>query len=449
MSKQAEGKMTRRDFLRMVEMVGLGAAASSLASCAPAISGPAATSAPEATATPGAGKAAEIQFWDMVWGPPEFIDSAKKLTEKFNQSQSAIKATYQSISWDSFPQVFTTAIGSGTAPDTSSGGGYQPIQYYPDGAILDIDALAASFAPDFFFPGTMDTMKYKGHTIAIPWAVDLRLPYYRKDLFEAAGASAPANWDEMRVALKKLTSGDKYGLAFSGSNGSAGWQQLMALMINNGGGLFNEAGKLDVLNDRNIEALTFVQNLMQDGVVHPGSAGFSDADMLKAFSNGSVAMIIYLPDSENQVPEVKDKVMLLAPMTGPHGDKGTLAYTNPFMVYKQTKHPEEAMTFLKWWSENLLPVWTEGHCGQLPASTKIAADPYFQNNANMKRIYEEWVPVGRTPASRASGMFPLLAEIDAGSEMATLATDILQGQDVKASLTKLETSIKGMKTYEG
>jgi multiple sugar transport system substrate-binding protein len=437
MNKQDLNNVSRRDFLKVVV---LGEAATALAGCVPAVA------TESAAATESA--VAEIQFWDMVWGPPEYIDSAKKLVEKFNQSQSAIKVTYQSISWDSFPQAFTTAIGSGTAPDASSGGGYQPIQFYPDGGILDIDDLAAKFDAGLFFPGTLDTMKYNGHTIAIPWAVDLRIPYYRKDLFEAADASIPTNFDELRAALKKLTSGDKYGIAFSGSTGSAGWQQLMALMINNGGGLFDETGKLDVLNERNVEALMFVQDMMKEGLVHPGSAGFNDADMLKAFSNGSVAMVIYVPGTEDQVPEVKDKVMMLSPMTGPHGDTGTLAYTNPFMIYKQTMHPEEAKTFLKWWSENLLPVWTEGHCGQLPASTKIAADPYFQSNANTQRIFEEWVPVGKTPAARASGMFPLLAEIDAGSEMATLATDILQGNDVVESLTKLETSIKAMKTYQ-
>ena len=54
-------------------------------------------------------------------------------------------------------------------------------------------------------------------------------------------------------------------------------------------------------------------------------------------------------------------------MTGPHGEKSTLAFANNIMIYKQTKNPDATKTFLKWWSENELPLWTQGHCGQLPA----------------------------------------------------------------------------------
>ena len=49
---------------------------------------------------------------------------------------------------------------------------------------------------------------------------------------------------------------------------------------------------------------------------------------------------------------MKQNVELLAPMTGPHGEKGTLSFANNIMIYKQTKNPDATKTFLKWWSEN-------------------------------------------------------------------------------------------------
>ena len=92
----------------------------------------------------------------MVWGPNEYIDASKKLVDKFNQENGKIKVTYQSTPWSSWPQVFTTAIGSGTAPDISTGGGFQPVQFYDNGAILPVDDVAASIKKDDFAAGTLE-----------------------------------------------------------------------------------------------------------------------------------------------------------------------------------------------------------------------------------------------------------------------------------------------------
>src|SRR6267154_1027935 len=80
-----------------------------------------------------------LQFWDMIWGPPEYIDTGKALVAQFNQEHPDITVTYRSIPWNNWYQTFLTAIGSGTAPDVSTGAGYQAIQLYDQGAILPID----------------------------------------------------------------------------------------------------------------------------------------------------------------------------------------------------------------------------------------------------------------------------------------------------------------------
>jgi len=344
MNDHHRNAVSRRQFLRSL---GAGAAASALlAACggaaAPAGTGGAAPTAGTGGAAPAAGGAAgEVQFWDMVWGPPEYIDTAKKTVEQFNTANPSIKATYQSNPWSSWPQVFTTAVGSGTAPDISTGGGYQAIQFYPQGAILDIDDVVASLKLDDFAPSHVDSMKFNGHYIGLPWGIDIRVPFIRTDLFDAAGVKPPTTWDELRAALKQLTSGDTYGIAFAGNN-PLGWQAMFALMMNNGGGCFGADGKLDVLNDRNVEAFTFIADLIKDGVVHPGSAGFASADMEKAFASGNAAMLFNGPGGADNVAAVKDQTALLAPMTGPHGDKGTLAFSNNRMIYKQTKNPDAA-----------------------------------------------------------------------------------------------------------
>jgi multiple sugar transport system substrate-binding protein len=83
----------------------------------------------------------DLQFWDMIWGGPEYIDTGKALVAQFNQDHPDITVTYRSIPWTNWYQTFVTAIGSGTAPDLSTGAGYQAVQLYDQGAILPIDDL--------------------------------------------------------------------------------------------------------------------------------------------------------------------------------------------------------------------------------------------------------------------------------------------------------------------
>jgi multiple sugar transport system substrate-binding protein len=410
---------------------------------APATAQPTAAAQPTVQAkAPGAAVSGQVQFWDMVWGPPEYIDSGKKLVDQFNQQHPSIKATYQSTAWSGWPQVFTTAIGSGTAPDISSGAAFQAVQFYAQGAILAIDDVVTDLKNagklDDFLPGTVDRLKYRGHNVALPWAIDIRLPYYRKDLLDKAGLKEPTNWDELRAALKKLTSGDQYGYINPGNSN----QPFMSFLLNNAGGFFTPDGKLDVMTDRNIETFTFLSSLVKDKSVHPGSAGTTWDDAVKVYGSGKTAMIVNQPGLEQRFPDQKQNIVLATPFSAPHGDKGTISWVNNIMLYTQTKNPDATKAFLTWWSENQKPLWTEGHNGQVPTRNSIASDPYFQTNPYTKQTLEQWIPIGQNIGAKVPGIIPELNDFEGSGDLNTLTTDILQGMDPKEALGKAEAGLK-------
>ena len=87
----ARCKLLRPATILTVLLLILG---SLLAACA----APSPAAEPEAAAGEAAqtGAPVEIQFWDMVWGPPEYIDAGKALIEEFNATHPDIQVTYQS-----------------------------------------------------------------------------------------------------------------------------------------------------------------------------------------------------------------------------------------------------------------------------------------------------------------------------------------------------------------
>jgi multiple sugar transport system substrate-binding protein len=380
----------------------------------------------------------DVQFWDMIWGGPEYIDAGKALVAQFNQEHPDITVTYRSVPWTNWYQTFLTAIGSGTAPDISTGAGYQAVQLYDQDAILPIDdvisQLKADGKLDDFLPKTVDILKYKDHYVALPWAIDIRVWYYRKDLLEQAHVQPPGTWQELKTAAQTLTNSkaDQYGLVACGDTLGSHW--LFTLMLNNGGGLFTKDGKPDLGSERNLEALQFLSDLVKSQSVYPASAGYHDEDELSAFSQGKGAITIHAPGLSGRLPKIAEKIGMLKPLTGPHGEQGTISWVNNIMLYKQGKHPAETKEFLKWWSEHEKELWIKGHVTQLPVRKSFAEDPYFQDNAETKFILENYVPVGKSTATHDTEIFPKLNDVEGEGVMQTLMQNILQSKDVGASV---------------
>ena len=388
-----------------------------------------------------------LNFWDMIWGPPEYIDTAKKLVDQFNAQNPKIQVKYRSVPWTNWYQTYVTAIGAGTAPDISTGAGYQAVQLYDMGAIRPMDdviaELKASGELDDFLPGSVERLRYDNHTVALPWAIDIRVWLYRKDLLAAANITPPQTWAEFRAAARKLTAGEKYGLAGSGDTG--GSHYLYSLILNNGGGLFDEKRALTTATDRNREALGFLSDLVRDGSVSPASAGYDSDGRRRAFLTGGAAFLLDGPGLADSAPaDQRPQIGVLPPLAGPHGDKGTIAWVNNLMIYQQTKHAEETKIFLKWWSKNQLPLWTEGHSRNLSARKSFVATPYFHDDPVRSFIIANYLPLGRTTGTFAPGIFPQLNTIEGDGVMQSLTQEILQGKDVTPALAKAEEKLKAI-----
>lgn len=391
-------------------------------------------------------EAVKLNFWDMIWGPPEYIDSAKDLVAQFNKEHPNIQVEYRSVPWNNWYQTFVTAISSGTAPDLSTGAGYQAVQLYDQGAIRPIDDVIEELKADGeladFLPNTVDTLRYDDHYVALPWGIDIRVWFYRKDLLEQAGLKVPTTWEELRAAAKATTKDGRYGIVASGDTGGSHF--LYSALLNNGGGLFTADRKLDLRNERNKEAFDALAGMVADGSVSPASTGYNSDDRRAAFNRGQAAFTLDGPGLIAQAGDQAANIGVVPPLAGMHGDKGTIFWVNNLMVYEQTKHPEETKTFLKWWSKNQLPLWTKGQSGQLPTRASIAADDYFTKDEARSFVLENYVPVGKTTATNAAGIFPALNDLEGEGAMQAFAQELWQGKPVDQVVDTAEARLKSI-----
>src|SRR3546814_4786480 len=92
------------------------------------------------------------------------------------------------------------------------------------------------------FGAVVDTNRIAGKTWGVPWYVDTRLQFYRKDLFARAGyAAPPPDWTGWKAALHKVKSqaGDgNYALLYPLNE----YEQLTTLALSAGARMLRDEG---------------------------------------------------------------------------------------------------------------------------------------------------------------------------------------------------------------
>jgi len=379
----------------------------------------------EQTETAGDSKTAssdkiKLEFWDMVWGPAEYISEGEALTKKFNEEHDNIEVTYQSLPWDNFYQTFTTAIASNSAPDVSTGSGYQQHQFAIMDEILPLDSIIEEWKSEGklndFIEGAIEQFKWEGKQIGIPWNCDPRAVFYRKDIFEANNIDVPTTWEEFEQAAIKLTKDDMYGFVSAASDSSGYW--AMAFFIfGHGGRIFNENKEPDFGCPENIEALERIQRLVKAGVFPPGIASYTAENAQKLFLQGKATMIYMGADfgsilqgqNDEKLVENVDILPVFPASNGKYYSPGGM---NAIMAYKQSEHPEECKTFIKWWSENNNSLWTDGHTGAFSVRKSTLGIDYFQKDKYKKLLSEKIMPSFITTNSPIPNAFPEMAGVE-------------------------------------
>ena len=276
--------------------------------------------------------------------------------------------------------------------------------------------------------------------MALPWQTDICTIVYRTDLLQKAGISAPpTTWDEFKAQTKTLITGDQAGWVVQG-NDTGGTHILFMLMFNNNGGWFTPDVKVDTFYERNVEAMQFFSDVVKSGVVHKGSTGFTGDDALRVLGQGGAAFLVANPNTPGRVQGTAIGV----PLAGPHGDKATISWINNRMIYKQSKNPAAAKDLMKWLFDNEIALWQDGHCESLPTRKSFYNDKYFSDKPWVQDVLKNWIPVGKPSGFRCPTIFPQLQTVEGDTMMFTLLTDLLQGKDVKQSMTKVDAALKAI-----
>ncbi len=195
---------------------------------------------------------------------------------------------------------------------------------------------------DQFYPGPLNSVKYKGDIYGIPWFSNNIALAYNQEMLDKAGVQPPKTWDELRAAAAKLTGNGVYGLAIGAIKSEVGTFQYIPWLYSAGG----TYDKLD--SPESIKALTFLTNLVKDGYMSKEVANYDNWTCQKAFEGGKAAMAVLgswtVESLKTDVPNMKYGFVPI-PM-----DKSSVSCLGGYDVgiTKDCKHIDQAFEFLKY-----------------------------------------------------------------------------------------------------
>lgn len=131
-----------------------------------------------------------------------------ELLTEFERAHPGVRVVVQNLPLSAAHEKLLTAFAGDALPDLCQLGNTWVPEFAALGALEplqpEVDASAIVRADDYF-PGIWDTNVIEGKLYGVPWYVDTRLAFYRKDLLSAAGVdAAPRTWDEWARAMAAI-----------------------------------------------------------------------------------------------------------------------------------------------------------------------------------------------------------------------------------------------------
>ncbi|MFH1312168.1 MAG: ABC transporter substrate-binding protein [Candidatus Eisenbacteria bacterium] len=217
----------------------------------------------------------------MIGGAPAELDYWEEIASEFTQETGiAVDIMRQPTDTDQRRQSLLVPLKAGEDdPDVflmdiiwigqfAASGWLEPL----DGRMTR-DGLDA----DLFFGGIVEFAdRFEGETVALPVYIDAGLLYYRTDLLEKYGYNAPPEtWEDLVEISTAIQTGERkanpdfWGFVWQGAQYEGLICNFLEFALSNGGSLIDHDGRLTLERAENVEALTFMRDLITTYAVSP------------------------------------------------------------------------------------------------------------------------------------------------------------------------------------
>ncbi|MDO8363481.1 MAG: ABC transporter substrate-binding protein [Actinomycetota bacterium] len=288
----------------------------------------------------------EIMFWHGM--SSTLAEELQRLADVYNSSQSKVHVTLVGESYE-------LTIDNYLQADPANKPDLVQLPEYMVQAVVDTESTvpvgkcieASGFDTSAFLPTALTAYSTQGMQWGMPFNVSNPVLYYNKKAFVAAGLDPnkpPQSLEELREFSQQIVDSGAatYGLALdSGFDSGGGWyvEQWVAkaeeYYVDGDNGRTNRATQVLYNNDTGVELLTYMQDMINDGLaVSVGDNATGTDDLVKiADEQQPAAMAIHTSAAlggaldllaSGIFPQLSVDDLGIGPMPGPGGQPGAL-----------------------------------------------------------------------------------------------------------------------------
>ncbi|MBD2870640.1 sugar ABC transporter substrate-binding protein [Paenibacillus arenilitoris] len=312
--------------------------------------------------------------------------------EPYMEQRPNLSVEVDVLSWDTAWSDILGAVTGGDGPDILQlGTTWVPAVAAMDGLDELTDKIGDVGGAEAYLPASWRSTMIEGEpeVYAVPWFVEARVLYYRKDAFRAAGVDPEAafrDWGTFKDALSKVDGVRIGGESLSAFEvpGRGDWNvahNLFPWIWGAGADVLTEDRKSAAFHsDQAARGVSYFTGLASEGLIDRVSLGKNSSQVENDFADGKTAVImsgswlfkdLILPRDDGGLGGiVREKDIGVSPL--PKGPSGNYSFVggSDLAVMRASKHKEEAWELIVYLSGDEAQLAYSSRTGMLPAKRK-------------------------------------------------------------------------------
>ena len=321
------------------------------------------------------------------WGLGREGEVVAELIPEFERRNPGIRVSLQQIPWIAAHEKLMTAHVGEATPDVAQIGNTWIAEFVTLRALEELESVHVDRSD--YFPGIWATNVVDGKLYGIPWYVDTRVLFYRKDLLAAVGyANGPRTWNEWLDCMERLRRErrSRYGILMPINE----HEHIEVLAMSNGSRFLNAEGTRGAFREPPFrDAFGFYAEIFRRGFA-PKVSNTQVANLYQQFAQADFAMHITGPwnvgEFRRRLPANMQDKWATAPLPAHDASAPTgisFAGGASLVVFQASKKKAAAQKLIEFLSEPAQQVRFYELCGDLPArrsawrAPALANDPHF------------------------------------------------------------------------
>ncbi len=351
----------------------------------------------------------EIRFW--VFGAEG--DIVEQLLPDFERENPDIRVRVQKIPWTAAHEKLLTAYASNSLPDVFQLGNTWIPEFHMLDAIELIDShVDTSVVIDAgdYFEGIWVTNIIDGELYGIPWYVDTRVLFYRKDILHDAGFSKPPRtWEELYTLSKRIKQNagteERYAILLPTNE----WVPPVLFGLQTGSSLLRDDGQYGNFSGEEFQtAFEYYTRYFHEGLAPVGITQVTN--IYQGLTEGFFAMYITGPwnvgEFRRRLPEHMQDNWGTAPLPGPDPDGirdtpgVSMAGGASLVMSAGSPHHEKAWRLIEFFSRTDIQIRFNQLSGNLPSRLSAWEESGIKEDVHIRAFYEQLphvVPLPQVP----------------------------------------------------